>query len=84
MVRPQKAKDMEGKLMDMDFQKKADYDKFHNKYVKILEKWGESLKNKSFNVDMDTIYDIFALKLNTSKENIKENKNVPSSGRIGF
>ena len=84
MVRPQKAKDMEDKLMDMDFQKKADYDKFHNKYVKILEKWGESLKNKSFNVDMDTIYDIFALKLNTSKENIKENKNVPSSGRIGF
>ena len=84
MVRPQKAKDMEGKLMDMDFQKRADYGKFHNKYVKILEKWGESLKNKSFNVDMDTIYDIFALKLNTSKENIKENKNVPSSGRIGF
>ena len=84
MVRPQKAKDMEGKLMDMDFQKRADYGKFHNKYVKILEKWGESLKNKSFNVDMDTIYDIFAHKLNTSKENIKENKNVPSSGRIGF
>ena len=84
MIRPQKAKDMEDKLIDIDFQKSADYDKFHNKYVKILEKWGESLKNKSFNVDMDTIYDIFALKLNTSKENIKENKNVPSSGRIGF
>ena len=33
---------------------------------------------------MDTIYDIFANKLNTSKENIKENKNIPSSGRIGF
>lgn len=84
MVRPQKAKDMEGKLVDVDFQKSADYDKFHNKYVKILEKWGESLKNKTFNVDMDTIYDIFAHKLNTSKENIKKNKNVPSCGRIGF
>ena len=84
MVRPKKAKDMEEKLVDVDFQKSADYDKFHNKYVKILEKWGESLKNKTFNVDMDTIYDIFAHKLNTSKENIKENKNVPSSGRIGF
>jgi len=84
MVRPQKAKDMEEQLVDLDFQKNTDYDKFHGKYVKILEKWGESLKNKTFNVDMDTIYDIFAHKLNTSKENIKENKNVPSSGRIGF
>jgi ATP-dependent Clp protease ATP-binding subunit ClpC len=84
MVRPQKAKDMEDKLIDLDFQKNTDYDKFHGKYVKILEKWGESLKNKTFNVDMDTIYDIFAHKLNTSRENIKENKNVPFSGRIGF
>ena len=75
---------MEEQLIDLDFQKNTDYDKFHGKYVKILEKWGESLKNKTFNVDMDTIYDIFAHKLNTSKENIKENKNVPSSGRIGF
>jgi len=84
MVRPQKAKDMEEQLVDLDFQKNTNYDKFHSKYVKILEKWGESLKNKTFNVDIDTIYDIFAHKLNTSKENIKENKNVPSSGRIGF
>ena len=84
MTRPQKAKDMEDKLVDVDFQKSPDFKKFHSKYVKILEKWGKSLKNKVFNVDMDTVYDIFALKLNTSRENIKENRNVPSSNRIGF
>lgn len=84
IVRPQKAKDMEDKLTDEDFQKTPEYEKFHKKYSKIIQKWGESLENKVFNVDMDTIYDIFANKLNTSKENIKENKNIPSSGRIGF
>jgi ATP-dependent Clp protease ATP-binding subunit ClpC len=84
IVRPQKAKDMEEKLIDQEFQESAEYDKFHEKYSKIIEKWGENLKDKVFSVDMELIYDIFADKLNTSKENIKEGKNVPSSGRIGF
>lgn len=84
IVRPQKAKDMESKLSDEEFQKTAGFDKFHKKYINIIEKWGKSLENKVFSVDIDTVYDIFANKLNTSKENIKENKNLPSSGRIGF
>jgi ATP-dependent Clp protease ATP-binding subunit ClpC len=84
IVRPQKAKNMEEKLIDQEFQESAEYDKFHEKYSKIIEKWGENLKDKVFSVDMELIYDIFAHKLNTSKENIKEGKNVPSSGRIGF
>jgi ATP-dependent Clp protease ATP-binding subunit ClpC len=84
IVRPQKAKDMEAKLSDQDFQQTTEYDKLHSKYSKIIEKWGKNLKNKIFDVDIETVYGIFASKLNTSKENIKENKNVPSSGRIGF
>jgi hypothetical protein len=83
-VRPQKAKDMEAKLSDQDFQQTPAYDKLEKKYSKIIQKWGKSLENKVFNVDMETIYDIFASKLNAPKENIKQNKNVPSSGRIGF
>tara|TARA_B110000285_G_scaffold28573_1_gene28649 strand:+ start:4231 stop:5727 length:1497 start_codon:yes stop_codon:yes gene_type:complete len=84
IVRPQKAKDMEAKLSDQDFQQTPAYDKLEKKYSKIIQKWGKSLENKVFNVDMETIYDIFASKLNAPKENIKQNKNVPSSGRIGF
>tara|TARA_R110000868_G_scaffold290843_3_gene551039 strand:- start:254 stop:1627 length:1374 start_codon:yes stop_codon:yes gene_type:complete len=84
IVRPDEAKSMEKKLMDANFQKDPGFNKFHNKYVKILEKWGESLKNQVFNVDMDTIYCIFADKLDAPKEDIKENKNVPHSNKIGF
>ena len=40
--------------------------------------------NHNSNVDIDIVYDIFAHKLNTSKENIKENKNFAISGKIGF
>ena len=42
------------------------------------------LKDKIYNVDIEIIYDIFASKLNTSKENIKSKKNIPLSGKIGF
>ena len=84
IVRPQTAKDMEGKLADEEFKLKAEYNTYFQKYNKILTKWGESLENKVFNVDMETIYDIFAFKLKTPKEDIKNNRNVPSYGKIGF
>ena len=83
-VRPQKAKDMEPKLIDKDFQKNPAYDKYHEEYKKILHKWGESLENKKFNVDISIVYDIFADKLNISKEQIMQQKNIPSDGKIGF
>ncbi len=83
-IRPQKAKNMEPKLMDAKFQETAQYAKFQKTYAKIIEKWGKSLENKVFPVDIELIYDIFAYKLNTSKENIRSGKNVPLSGKIGF
>jgi len=84
IVRPQTAKDMEGKLADEEFKLKAEYNTYFQKYNKILTKWGESLENKVFNVDMETIYDIFAFKLKTPKEDIKNIRNIPSYGKIGF
>ena len=84
IVRPQKAKDMENKLYDAEFKKTKEYADFEKKYVKIIENWGKKLKKQTFNVDMDTIYDIFAHKLNTSKENIKEGKSFVLDGKIGF
>ena len=83
-VRPQKAKNMESKLMDSEFQESPQHAKFQKAYSKIIEKWGKSLENKVFPVDIELIYDIFAYKLNTSKENIRSGKNVPLSGKIGF
>ena len=41
-------------------------------------------KNKKFNVDISIVYDIFADKLNISKEQIMQQKNIPSDGKIGF
>jgi ATP-dependent Clp protease ATP-binding subunit ClpC len=84
IVRPQKAKDMENKLHDAEFKKTEEYADFEKKYIKIIENWGKKLKKQTFNVDMDTIYDIFAYKLNTSKENIKEGKSFVLDGKIGF
>ena len=84
IVRPQKAKDMENKLHDAEFKKTEEYADFEKKYIKIIENWGKKLKKQTFNVDMDTIYDIFAHKLNTSKENIKEGKSFVLDGKIGF
>jgi len=75
---------METKLMDAKFQETAQYAKFQKTYAKIIEKWGKSLEKKVFPVDIELIYDIFAYKLNTSKENIRSGKNVPLSGKIGF
>lgn len=84
IARPQKAKDMESKLANPEFQKSEEFEDFHKKYVEIIEDWGKNLSKKTFSVDIETVYDIFADKLNTSKENIKIGRNVPSSGRIGF
>ena len=83
-VRPKEAKDMEPKLIDPDFQNSAAYEKYHKKYTKIIEKWGKTLENRKFDVDIETVYGIFADKLNTSKEKIKEQQDIPSSGKIGF
>ena len=82
--RPKKAKDMEGKLMEEEFKTTDEYGKYFEKYTKILQKWGKSLENKVFDVDMDTVYDIFASKLKISKEDVKNKRNAPSFGRIGF
>ena len=84
IVRPQKAKDMEDKLYDAEFKKTKEFANFEKKYIKIIQNWGKKMKKQTFNVDIDTVYDIFAHKLNTSKENIKENKNFAISGKIGF
>jgi hypothetical protein len=75
---------MENKLHDAEFKKTEEYADFEKKYIKIIENWGKKLKKQTFNVDMDTIYDIFAHKLNTSKENIKERKSFVLDGKIGF
>ena len=83
-VRPQKAKNMENKLMDPEFQESSQHAKFKKAYSKIIEKWGKSLENKVFPVDIEIIYDIFAYKLNTSKENVRKSNNIPLSGKIGF
>ncbi len=84
IIRPQEAKDMEGKFRDKDFVKSKDFPKHQQKYEKILKDWGKKLKKQTFNVDIDTIYDIFALKLNTTPENIKNGDNIRIKGTIGF
>jgi ATP-dependent Clp protease ATP-binding subunit ClpC len=84
VTRPKEAKKMEIKLTDFEFQKHKDFNKYHKKYSKIIQDWGDSLKDKIYNVDIEVIYDIFASKLNTSKEDIKSKKNIPLSGKIGF
>ena len=84
VVRPQKAKDMEPKFSDEDFIKSKDFDKYQKKYEKILNDWGKKLEKAKFTVDNDTIYDIFAHKLDTTSQNLKEGKNIVIKGKIGF
>ena len=84
VTRPKEAKKMETKLIDFDFQKHEDFEKYHKKYSKIIKNWGDSLKDKKYNVDIETVYDIFSNKLKTSKENIKNKTNIPLTGKIGF
>jgi len=42
------------------------------------------LEKAKFTVDNDTIYDIFAHKLDTTAQNLKEGKNIVIKGKIGF
>jgi ATP-dependent Clp protease ATP-binding subunit ClpC len=84
IIRPQEAKDMEDKFKDKGFVKSKDFPKHKQKYEKILKNWGKNLEKQTFNVDIDTIYDIFAFKLNTTPENIKNGSNIRIKGTIGF
>lgn len=84
VVRPQKAKDMEFMFADKEFVNSKDFNKFQKKYEKLLLDWGEKLENKTFIVDKDTIYAIFADKLNQPLENIKSGQNIRIHNKIGF
>ena len=83
-VRPQEAKDLEPMLQDEKDKDSKYFKKIHKKYEKILTKWGENLEKQTFFVDNDIIYDIFAHKLDTTPENIKNGKSFRVSGQIGF
>ena len=84
VVRPQKAKDMESDLMEAQKNNQKNFEKLHKKYESILKKWGEKLEKTKFNVDKDTIYDIFANKLNVEPETIKNKDKIKPKGIIGF
>lgn len=83
-VRPQEAKDLEPLLQDEKDKDSKYFEKIHKKYEKILTKWGENLEKQTFFVDNAIIYDIFAHKLDTTPENIKNGKSFRVSGQIGF
>ena len=84
VVRPQEAKDMEPMFADPEFVESKEFSKFQKKYEKILLDWGEKLEKQTFSIDTETIYAIFAHKLDESIENIKSGKNIRIKGRIGF
>lgn len=84
VVRPQKAKDMEPDLMEAKKNNTKDFEKLHKKYESILKKWGDKLEKTKFNIDKDTIYDIFANKLNVEPETIKNKDKIKPKGIIGF
>ena len=84
IIRPQEAKDMEDKFKDQDFVNSKAFSKHQQKYEKILQNWGKKLEKCTFSVDSEVIYDIFALKLNTTPENLKNGSNIRVKGTIGF
>lgn len=84
IVRPKKAKDLEPKLTQTRSIDPSEFKKYHNQYKKILEKWGENIKNSSFNVDKNIIYDIFAHKLGTKPDKLKNKESIYIEGKIGF
>ena len=83
IIRPQSAKDLEPKIIKAQSDNK-EYDKLNKQYKDILEEWGKSLEKQKFKVDKQTIYDIFAYKLNTTAENVKNGKNIKVGNAIGF
>ncbi len=84
VIRPKKARDMESKFDDKKFVKSKEFEAYHKKYQSILTKWGKKIEKLTFEVDKDVIYDIFALKLETTPKNIKTGKNFRLKGTIGF
>jgi len=84
IVRPKTAKDLEPKLSEIKSTDSNEFKKYHDKYKKILQKWGENIKNRSFNVDTDIIYDIFAHKLGTESDKLKNKESIHIEGKIGF
>ena len=82
--RPKKAKDLEPKLSEIKKTDSDEFEKYHKEYIKILKKWGENIKNSSFNVDTDIIYDIFASKLGTEPDKLKNKESIHIEGKIGF
>lgn len=84
IVRPQEAIDMEKKFKDDDFVESKAFKKHEEKYKKILETWGKKLEKEVFPVTEDTIYGIFAHKLDTTAEKVKNKNNIYVKGRIGF
>ena len=84
IVRPKKAKDLEPKLSKIKPTDPNEFEKYHKEYLKILKKWGENIKNSSFNVDTDIVYDIFAAKLGTDSYKLKNKESIYIEGKIGF
>ena len=60
--------------------------KFPDKAFDILDEAGTKTKieNNGHSVKLSTIYEIFAQKLNTYVENVKEKTNIIIPGKIGF
>jgi ATP-dependent Clp protease ATP-binding subunit ClpC len=85
ITRPQSAVNLEKKLLDPEVQKDLkEFKKLEKRYFEILDRWGKKMSNSNFSVDKDTIYSIFASKLETTIEAIKKNENIQLPGRIGF
>ena len=84
IVRPKKAKDLEPKLSETKPTDSNEFKKYHKQYLKILTKWGENIKNSKFNVDTDIVYDIFAAKLGTESDKLKNKESIYIEGKIGF
>jgi ATP-dependent Clp protease ATP-binding subunit ClpC len=81
--RPQECKDLEEELFKKSKDNQLD-PSLEKKYKDILEKWGESIREKQFLVKRSIIYNIFAEKTGSSVEEIKNGTFVPKSNRIGF
>lgn len=84
VVRPDAAKEIEKKFIINNKLDQEKFEELEDEYKSILEEWGESLEKVNFSVDKEEIYSIFSFKLNTSIENIKEDKEIHIKGKIGF